>query len=289
MNLKIVCLGILLIELWFFTTPAAEQRGASVAKTVLPGVYLEDTNGQFTLPAPAYSPELWPGVLMEGTNGWRVQLACWDTNTTDPLVSVAVGSTNFNTFGSYYFGPPNGKFSKLELRDSDGIVVPPIRGVSVEGQVPLKISLSDLPRWPDGGLRNRIAFFTNSAPAPLREFRVRDVYRIEKEGDYALTVCAVIYKFAEDRSHLNRIDLPCVSTTIHLRQNDFPAASSGSAVIGTIVGSVFCVLGVIWLLSRRKRVGRGANPGVNQSDEGTARLTKRSSGFSGDFKSPYGL
>jgi len=179
-----------------------------------PGSYRIGTNGEF------YSEtnigELWPGTWKEGINGLRVQLYLWDTNLPKPKASVAVGSVITNSGGGNY-DPPDGKFEKFELRDSNGIIVPLIKGASMDGQHPARISVDMMPRWhSNGGFRNLVGFLSNGPPAILKVFSIADIYRIEKEGDYKLTVCPLVYKFETNGRYLDRLDLPCVSATIHL-------------------------------------------------------------------------
>ena len=55
-------------------------------------------------------------------------------------------------------------------------------------------------------------------PGQFRDFFIDDVYRIEHEGAYTLTVCVAIYEFAPDRQSVSRIDLPCVKAKLHLKE-----------------------------------------------------------------------
>jgi len=82
--------------------------------------------------------EFWNGTWQEDSNGWRVQLCVYmQTNhwyppkggvgysiSTNLMLSVQWGSAVRNSGNGYYM-TPNGKFSKFELMDSKGKVVPP--------------------------------------------------------------------------------------------------------------------------------------------------------------------
>jgi hypothetical protein len=172
-----------------------------------------------------YSPEtnadeFWlEGVWQENTNGWRVIVCCWEKNTPDVRVSVAVGSRVVNSDGGY-IATPNGRFEKCELINSNGIIIQPKRRASMEDQFPSRMAIRSFPKWPDGAIKNHVGFLSNSPPAKLSEFRIRDVYSIKEEGDYTLTVCPVIYKSGTNADYLDRVDLPCVTTKVHLVPND---------------------------------------------------------------------
>jgi hypothetical protein len=54
----------------------------------------------------------------------------------------------------------------------------------------------------------------------LKRFAVQDTYQIKERGDYTLTVWPVIYQFSTNRQFLTRIDLPYVTTKIHLEPQE---------------------------------------------------------------------
>ena len=188
------------------------------ATGLAPGVYTVGTDGKFHPVTNVDLTALWPGIWKEDTNGLRVQLSII-TNGSPTLLRVGVGSIRFNSLGGY-IGSPNGKFEKCELQDSNGVVVPFLKGMELESHLPARISLKDFPRWPNGGLKNHVAFFTNDAPFNLATINFNDVYRIKKEGDYLLRVCSAIYKFGTNADYLDRIDLPCVNAKIHLKPSE---------------------------------------------------------------------
>jgi len=65
-------------------------------------------------------------------------------------------------------------------------------------------------------LKSHIGFFTNGGPYTIAAIKMDDIYRIKKEGDYTLQVCPSIYQFGTNAGYLDRVDLPCVTTKIHL-------------------------------------------------------------------------
>ena len=182
-------------------------------KSVTPGVYYIDSNG-------AYAPvtnisAMWPGVWVEGTNGWRVQLCCWNTNSQDCGVSIEIGNVKTNIGRGYYWTPKE-RFLKCDLIDSNGTAISQIPGIVLSEKFPARLPLHDFGAWPDGRLKGRIGFMTNSPPWVLKQFQFQDKYLLKYEGDYTLAVCVVLYKSGTNNV-ANRIDLPCVSTKIHLR------------------------------------------------------------------------
>ena len=124
-----------------------------------------------------------------------------------------------------YVAPPDAKFSKIELQDTNGTVVTPTKGEKLDGDLPQQILLSDLPREPErggtNGFRSGGGYRDKLYPTlKLKVFSIEDAYRVEKEGDYMLTVYPVIYQFMPDRPFVSRFDLPCVSIKIHLVPTD---------------------------------------------------------------------
>jgi hypothetical protein len=210
---KSVFFGVASALIWGCVQDVTGQA-ASVGIKKIPGVYIEGTNGQLV----AYTgggEMFWPGEWKESTNGLRVQLLSWREKLKGVGVSISVGSTVRNQLGGL-FGAPDDRFEKFELRSADGHVVLPKKGVTMEGRIPQRISISALPRWPDGGLKNGIGFFTNGPPAVLRTVYLNDVYQIRTQGVYVLKVNAVVYRFETTSQHLIRMVLPSVETKINL-------------------------------------------------------------------------
>lgn len=120
-----------------------------------------------------------------------------------------------------YVAPPNARFSKIELQDTNGTVITPIKGEKLDGDLPQQILLNDLPREPKIGTKERYSGgglwdVLYGVPDKLKVFSIEEAYRIEKEGDYTLTVYPVIYHHVTDQPFVTRFDLPCVTTKIHL-------------------------------------------------------------------------
>ncbi len=173
-----------------------------------------------------------PGLVWgDETNGFRVGITCGDPGGKGIMAFVARTETNSTNqsraYNSYtrYLAPPGVKFVKVELRDTNAVVVAPLRGKTLDGILPKEIPTKDLPRNPvkgtnergsGGGLRDWLV----GNPSTLQVFSIQDYYRIAKEGDYMLTVCPVIYKFETNTEYVYRVDLPCVTTKIHLKPPD---------------------------------------------------------------------
>jgi hypothetical protein len=169
--------------------------------------------------------DIWAGTWKEGTNGLRVQLYWSEDTPGNPWLTVFVGSTAMSS-GGLYFGPPSQKLAEFELKDSKGVLAPLKSGVEMVGQFASRLPLSDMPRYKaysswgssaQGNLKHQLGFSSDGPPIPLKQFKLRDVCQISHEDDYTLTICAVIYKFETNMQYLDRIDLPCISTKIHLR------------------------------------------------------------------------
>ena len=185
-------------------TNSAGQLGPGFYRIGADGGHHPETNAN----------EFWPGPWTEGTNGWRVQLYCGDTNSPSPWAFLSVGSTITNSGGGYC-RPPNGEVPRFELRDANGVIVSQKKKTLFPDKYPLKIPVSNFPKLSSGTLKGLFGFFSNSPPAKLQEFKIYDVYQVPREGDYTVSVCPAIYKYDGDNMAL--INLPCISTKIHLR------------------------------------------------------------------------
>jgi hypothetical protein len=188
--------------------------------------------------------ELWGGTWRQGSNGWRVQLSFFETNSEKAYVWVQVGSTVVNS-GPGYLPPPDGRFLKFRLADTNGAAVKErwraaakmfqldyanakIYGrrpwthwldTSLEGEFPLTISGAEYPRFEDGTFVNYFGFTSNGPPCLVGFVEFNDTYSIKAEGDYTLTVRPVLYKMRNgtNETMLDRVDLPTVSATVHLK------------------------------------------------------------------------
>jgi hypothetical protein len=187
------------------------------------------------------------GVWKEMTNGWRVLLFA-STNIFD-LSGVTVGSKVADS-GFGYFMAPYRKFAKFELLDSKGIIVQPKPNAGtnmLKGYYHDLANQTNLPAWasPTNGslavdfpelttagvfphfhsLSGAIVvgfwFSAKIGPMPICTFVLGDLYSITNEGDYTLTVQPVLYKYQlpsdlNDKTLFHRVDLPSVTTKVHL-------------------------------------------------------------------------
>jgi hypothetical protein len=116
--------------------------------------------------------------------------------------------------------PPEHKLAKAELRDSNGILLVPLKGKNLDADLPQQILNKDLPREPmighNGGTPEGRLSFPPNLPVNPWEFSMQDIYRIEKEGNYTFTVCVAIYHFTDDKQSVVRMDLPSVSVHMYL-------------------------------------------------------------------------
>ncbi len=149
------------------------------------------------------------------TNGFRVVIEVYQKSPNNDVYIWAVSS---NQLEIAYVHPPSGKPPRMELRDTNGITVPPLKG-KMDGNMPDKLRPADFPITPPATLYNYILFGRN-APALLSSFSLNDVYHVKQEEDYTLTVFPVIYKFEASYEYANRIDLPTITTKVHLKPPD---------------------------------------------------------------------
>jgi len=107
----------------------------------------------------------------------------------------------------------------FDLKDTNGVLVIPRSVKSVESQFPAQIPEYKFPKWPDGGFKAHFGFFSNSPPVYLNEIALGQIYQIKVAGDYTFTVCPIIYKHEINAPYFDRVNLPCVTTKIHLLPN----------------------------------------------------------------------
>jgi hypothetical protein len=133
-------------------------------------------------------------------------------------------------FGAFLKPPGKVKFLKVELRGQDGRVLAPVQKLddSLPSTLPVKAFLQYAQKERHAGnidFQDRLY----RSPSELGEFTIQNAYRIEKEGDYTLTVCCAIYILPYNGHppanvdydkyqtlSATRVDLPCVTTKIHL-------------------------------------------------------------------------
>jgi hypothetical protein len=156
----------------------------------------------------------------EETNGVRAGV---DWELSDKM-DVQVFVLTFETSAMWnYIAPPGKTFMKFELRDAQGGLLTSLKGKKLDGELPQRIPTKDLPFRPASGFHHRSTIdnrllIGRGQPIIFRDVVIQDVYRIEQEGDYTLTVRVAIYKFAADEQSVFRMDLPPVTVKIHLRK-----------------------------------------------------------------------
>ena len=86
---------------------------------------------------------------------------------------------------------------------------------------PRRISTNAYPRFEYGGIAGEIGSATNRPPFYVGLLKLDEIYSITDEGDYTLIVQPVLYKRYNhtDNAVLDRVDLPCVTTKVHLVPN----------------------------------------------------------------------
>jgi hypothetical protein len=202
------------------------------------GVWQEDTNG-------------WRVQLRINS-----ETNYWDPQKGILVLRVEWGSAVRDS-GDGYYRAPNGKFAKFQLLDAKGNVVPPnpnagtnmLLGIlqehslldfgprptygtrlpawaspsiaSLEAKFPKTASTDVYPRYPDGRIAGKIECSTNRPPVNVGFVKLDEIYSITNEGDYTLTIQPVLYKRGNQAndSTLERVDLPAVTTKLHLLPN----------------------------------------------------------------------
>lgn len=132
------------------------------------------------------------------------------------VVSIYVLTSKTNELWNY-LTPPDGILAKLELRGPNGSIVGrKWLAKKMDGELPGIIQRRDLAIDERHGLFKNQLLLLAGRPHSIRDFNIKDIYSIKEEGDYMLTVCVAVYEFAPDRNSAMRVDLPCVTTKIHL-------------------------------------------------------------------------
>jgi len=152
------------------------------------------------------------------TNGFRAAICRKSDAPVKEVAILVVSSTNA---GFVYFLPASGRPPKMELQDANNIIIPPVKN-SMDGELTKTISEGNLPQYhADGALTGHGIKFKSfsigaNTPYVLKEFDIGDVYKVKKEDVYVLTVFPVVYKLEPNGKYADRIDLPCVTTKVHL-------------------------------------------------------------------------
>jgi hypothetical protein len=161
---------------------------------------------------------------------------------------VHVGSLVTNS-GPGLMPAPDLRFAALQLVDSDGKSIPIRRGAAAKRyerkytaatnswrqivnkhplpndapmtrNYPDKISDLEYPRWESGSFVDFVGFVSNGPPCHIGHIRFNDVFMVKKAGDYTVTVQPVLYRMRYEggtfQGFLDRVDLPSISTKVHL-------------------------------------------------------------------------
>jgi hypothetical protein len=148
----------------------------------------------------------------EETNRIRAGFATDVSNSKYVQVVVLTPKTNI---AHNFLKPPTGKFARVVLRIPHGVVITPLPGRELDGELPQTIQKKDLPTI-FNQFQNLLLLPPN-IPYPLKTFTLQDSYQVKEEGDYTLTIWPVIYQFSTNHQFVTRMDLPPVSAKIHLK------------------------------------------------------------------------
>jgi hypothetical protein len=157
-----------------------------------------------------------PSLVWSGeTNGFRVVIDVWPES---PANEVNIYVVSSRKRPMVYVLPPSGKPPRMELRGTNGVIVQPLND-KIDGILPNQLPVEDFPRSSHNGIYNYLLMGQGS-PSLLKQFSLSDVYQINREEDYTLTVFPEIYKFETNYQYADRVDLPRISTTVHLKPPD---------------------------------------------------------------------
>jgi hypothetical protein len=84
---------------------------------------------------------------------------------------------------------------------------------------PINISTNAYSQYKAYGMVGKIESWTNRPPFWVALLKLDEIYSVTNEGDYTLTVQPVLYKQRIGTNVLDRVDLPSVTTKVHLVPN----------------------------------------------------------------------
>jgi len=113
---------------------------------------------------------------------------------------------------------PNESSPKILYETNLPSWVAPASG-SLTAKFPKTITLNVYPGQEYTGMIGKIECFTNWPPPYLGFLKLDQIYSVTNEGDYTLTVQPVLYKKRIETNILDRVDLPSVTTKVHLVPN----------------------------------------------------------------------
>lgn len=199
------------------------------------------------------------GVWKDMTNGWRVVIYARDKKDTGFVVlslgtaitnleGVAIFTAPYNKFAKFELVNPDGKIvqpkpdagTNLLKYYTEGIELPPNpqpwaspTNGSLVVDYPETILGKDYPQFAPHDPVGGIEFWFVTGPEIFSKFELEDIYSITNEGDYTLTVQPVLYRYqyytrtngakdvlrTNNSEILRRVDLPSVTTKVHLVPN----------------------------------------------------------------------
>ncbi len=201
----------------------------------------------------------WGMWVEDTNTGWRVNVCPVRSNAVDEAVIIKVGSIVTNSgvgllpspdckneklelIDSNGIAVPTRRGAAAKLYDEKYAMVsgaenqvvnkhtPSGGDATVERNYPDTLSDLEYPRWNVDGDRQHIGsffrfagFVSNGPPCHIGFIRFNDIYSIRTAGEYTLTVQPVLYRMHYDggtfQGYLDRVDLPCVTTKVHLVPN----------------------------------------------------------------------
>jgi hypothetical protein len=201
----------------------------------------------------------WGMWVEDTNTGWRMNLCPIRSNAVDEAVIIKVGSIVTNSgvgllpspdgkYAKLELTDSNGtvvptrtgaatklynvKYAVTPVNEKQFVNRHPPSGddATVVRNYPDAISDLEYPRWYVGG--NPLArgafiqpagFVSNGPPCHIGFIRFNDIFSIKAPGDYTLTVQPVLYRMHYDggtfQGYLDRVDLPCATTKVHLDPN----------------------------------------------------------------------
>jgi hypothetical protein len=204
--------------------------------------------------------EFWTGNWKETSAGLRDQLISGSLDTTEPWIEIRVGSLVIAGSGEFR-GTPSGKFLRFQLEDSNGVVLPMRPGIILEERFAKSIRSADMPvqlsQQDVASVHfNSIPWTTNGGPTIVDVVQLRDLYEITNEGNYTLTVRPAIYQYEKSWTNLVLVELPLLSTNVHLlRLMKPPVQSEFGKVLALYLVLPIAVVSVLWLTRRRVEPG----------------------------------
>jgi hypothetical protein len=126
------------------------------------------------------------------------------------------------------------KYAVMPVKREDRYLInnhpPDWDDTSVETNYPNSISDMEYPRWQytddwhSGWFVHFVGFVSNGPPCQIGFFKFDDIFSIKTKGNYTLMVQPVLYRMHYDggtfQGYLDRVDLPCAKTGVHLLPNE---------------------------------------------------------------------